>query len=249
MPAKTELEKRDRGLIAFTILSGARDDAVASMKIRHVDLERRTVFHDAREGRTKNRKTHISTLFPVGDDFEEIVTDWVSFLTKDKLFGPDEPLFPATKIAVGPDGLFGAVGLDRVAWSNAGPIRHIFRQAFERADLPYFHPHSFRRTLGALGERLCRMPEDFKAWSQNLAHEGVLTTFSAYGTVLELNIVQNVDGGKYEIRRDGVVYYPIFEAAITVSQLKTLAIELANYIAQPTREDWDGKAIHRLIAA
>jgi integrase len=194
MPVKTELQKRDRALLAFTILSGARDDAIASMKIRHVDLERRTVFHDAREVRTKNRKTHISTFFPVGDDFEEMVTDWVAFLTKDKLFGPDEPLFPATKVAVGPDGLFGAVGLDRVAWTNAGPIRCIFRQAFERADLRYFHPRSFRRTFAALGERVCQTPEDFKAWSQNLAHEGVLTTFSAYGAVAAQRQAEIING-------------------------------------------------------
>ena len=34
-----------------------------------------------------------------------------------------------------------------------------------------------------LGEQLCRTPEQFKAWSQNLAHENVLTTFSSYGEV------------------------------------------------------------------
>jgi hypothetical protein len=34
-----------------------------------------------------------------------------------------------------------------------------------------------------LGERVCRTPEQFKAWSQNLGHEKVLTTFSSYGEV------------------------------------------------------------------
>jgi hypothetical protein len=34
-----------------------------------------------------------------------------------------------------------------------------------------------------LGERVCRTPEEFKAWSQNLGHEQVLTTFSSYGEV------------------------------------------------------------------
>jgi hypothetical protein len=34
-----------------------------------------------------------------------------------------------------------------------------------------------------LGERLCRTPEEFKAWSQSLGHEQVLTTFSSYGEV------------------------------------------------------------------
>ena len=37
--------------------------------------------------------------------------------------------------------------------------------------------------LSLLGEKLCRTPEEFKAWSQNLGHEKVLTTFSAYGAV------------------------------------------------------------------
>lgn len=34
-----------------------------------------------------------------------------------------------------------------------------------------------------LGQQVCKSPEDFKAWSQNLGHEGVLTTFTNYGAV------------------------------------------------------------------
>ena len=49
--------------------------------------------------------------------------------------------------------------------------------------MPYFNPHSFRNTLVRLGETRCQTPEDFKAWSQNLGHEGVLTTFYSYGEV------------------------------------------------------------------
>jgi hypothetical protein len=30
---------------------------------------------------------------------------------------------------------------------------------------------------GRLGGRLCKSPEEYKAWSQNLGHEHVLTTF------------------------------------------------------------------------
>ena len=35
----------------------------------------------------------------------------------------------------------------------------------------------------ALGETRCQTPEQFKAWSQNLGHEGVLTTLTSYGAV------------------------------------------------------------------
>ncbi len=68
-------------------------------------------------------------------------------------------------------------------WRNAAPIRAIFRQAFTTAGLPYFNPHSLRNALIQFGQELCRTPEDFKAWSQNPGHEGVLTTFRSYGAV------------------------------------------------------------------
>jgi integrase len=183
MPARSDLEKRDRALVAFAILSGARDDAIASMLVRHVNVAQRTVIQDAREVRTKNRKTFTSTFFPVGSDIEAIVVYWISFLTKERLFGPDDPLFPATRVAVSEEGLFVAVGLNRVGWRNATAIRRIFQAAFERPDLPYFNPHSFRKTLAAVGEKLCQSPEEFKAWSQNLGHEKVLTPFISYGSV------------------------------------------------------------------
>ena len=47
--------------------------------------------------------------------------------------------------------------------------------------MPYFHPHRFRKTQARLGEQICRTPEEFKAWSQNLGHKKVRTTFSSYG--------------------------------------------------------------------
>src|SRR5262249_53133278 len=43
--------------------------------------------------------------------------------------------------------------------------------------------HSFRKTLALLGGQICKSPEEYKAWSQNLGHENVLTTFSSYGDV------------------------------------------------------------------
>lgn len=184
MPTSTDVEKRDRALIAFTILSGARDQAIASMSLRHLDCASRKVLQDARDDvQTKNRKSFISTFFPVGADVESIVVDWTAFLTKERLFGPDDPLFPATRVDLNASGAFEVTGLDRKNWRNAGAIRRIFRKAFEDAGLPYFNPHCFRNTLTQLGEKLCPTPEAFKAWSQNLGHEHVLTTFTSYGPV------------------------------------------------------------------
>jgi hypothetical protein len=81
-------------------------------------------------------------------------------LRTDKLWGMDDPLFPATKIAVGDDLRFAVVGLDRKHSSSAGPIRGIFRSAFAVAGLPYFNPHSFRKTLALLGGQRCKTREE-----------------------------------------------------------------------------------------
>lgn len=109
--------------------------------------------------------------------------DWIRYLKEELLWGNDDPLFPKTNVIVGEDRVFKPSGLKREHWSNASPIRTIFREAFETADLPYFNPHSFRNTLVTLGQQLCQTPEEFKAWSQNLGHEDVLTTLYSYGEI------------------------------------------------------------------
>jgi integrase/recombinase XerD len=111
------------------------------------------------------------------------VVDWVNYLKAVLLWGNGDPLFPKTQVINGEDRVFIASGIKPEHWSNATPIRTIFREAFEAAGLPYFNPHSFRKTLVTLGEQHCQTPEEFKAWSQNLGHEKVLTTFYSYGEV------------------------------------------------------------------
>ena len=183
MPTATDVNLRDRALIAFTLLTGARDGAIASLRVKHVDLVEGKVVQDAREVHTKFSKSFSTWFFPVGDEVRETVATWMAYLTTDKLFGPSDPLFPATRVTQNEDYQFQASGLSRAQWSNATPIRAIFKEAFTGAGLPYANPHSFRKTLAQLGERLCHTPEEFKAWSQNLGHEQVLTTFSSYGQV------------------------------------------------------------------
>ena len=100
-----------------------------------------------------------------------------------KLWGNDDPLFPGTNISQDANRRFVASGVKREHWSSAGPIREIFREAFASAGLQYFNPHSLRKTLARLGGTVCQSAEEYKAWSQNLGHEGVLTTFLSYGQV------------------------------------------------------------------
>jgi integrase len=75
LPATTDIQRRDRSLIAFTILTGARDGAIASFKLRHVDIDEGKIDQDAREVQTKLSKSFITTFFPVGNDIRAVVFD------------------------------------------------------------------------------------------------------------------------------------------------------------------------------
>jgi site-specific recombinase XerD len=183
MPSETEVNKRDRALVAFTDLSGARDRAIISFRLKHVDIDRNLIEQDARDVRTKRAKTFTTWFFPVGDDIRQIVVEWVKFLREEKGFGPDDPLFPKTKVAPGRDLEFHAVTIDRAPWANANPVRSIFHGACALAGLAYFNPHSLRNTLVQFAYELKLDAERFKAWSQNLGHESCLTTFSSYGQI------------------------------------------------------------------
>lgn len=183
MPDGTDQERRNRALVAFAILTGARADALASFKLKHVDLERSAVVQDARDVRTKFSKTFTTWFFPVGGEALGIVTNWIGWLRHEQQWGDDDALFPATLNGIGPDGGFVAAGLSRNGWNTTQPIRDIFKTGCAVAGLPYFNPHSVRDMLAQLGERVCKTPEEFKAWSQNLGHNGVLTTLTSYGTV------------------------------------------------------------------
>jgi hypothetical protein len=81
MPATTDIERRDRALIAFTILTGARDGAIASFKLRHIDMAEGKIDQDAREVQTKFSKSFVTAFFPMGDDRIRSSTDERKLLT------------------------------------------------------------------------------------------------------------------------------------------------------------------------
>jgi hypothetical protein len=59
--------------------------------------------------------------FPVSDDIRAVVSDWVLYLRGQKLWGLDDPLFPATKVEVGATSQFEATGLERKHWAQRWP--------------------------------------------------------------------------------------------------------------------------------
>ncbi|MCC0034394.1 MAG: hypothetical protein H6887_03880 [Hoeflea sp.] len=93
------------------------------------------------------------------------------------------PLFPKTENRFGKDGTTPEAHLGREGWANADPIRKLFKEACKAGGMPDFKPHSLRHMLARIGEQRAASAEDMKAWSQNLGHESMLTTFTSYGQV------------------------------------------------------------------
>lgn len=183
MPAATVIERRDRALVAFLFLSGSRESAAISLRLGNVDLRNACINFDGKVVDTKFGKSFTTGFYPIGGAAEQIARDWIAELRTDHLFSDADPLFPKTEVRPGPDQRFQAVGVLRMPWSSPSSAVRIFKDAFRNAGLPPFSPHRVRDTLAELASEHCRTPEDYKAWSQNMGHEDVLTTFRSYGSV------------------------------------------------------------------
>jgi len=113
MPKKTALERRDAALIALAAMTGARVGALRSFQHGHVNRQEGYLEQDARTVQTKFGKTFRSYFPPVSEQALAIFSEWHRELEQNHLWGPADPLFPATEIGLGSDGGFVPVGLSR----------------------------------------------------------------------------------------------------------------------------------------
>ncbi len=180
MPNATIIDRRNKAVFAFLMLTGARDGAIASLKLKHIDLVEGQIFQDPREVQTKNGNTFYTWFFPVADEYRECFEAWAIELREDHLLGPDDPLFPKPKIEIIKGVGFQATGLSSDGYSNAQFIRNLIKDTFVNAGLFPFVPHSFRKTLVKYGDQVCETREQFKAWSMNLGHAHIATTLGSY---------------------------------------------------------------------
>jgi integrase len=195
MPFEDEFQKRDKALFAFFMLTGIRDGAAASLKIKHVNVELGHVFQDAREVKTKAAKTIHCQFFPVDPTYRACFTEWMAYLREVKLFGPEDALFPKANTKPMPGKGFTNLGLARTGYSSGAKLNTIIRGAFAAVQMPQFTPHAFRKTLTHYGNEICKGPEAFKAWSMNLGHDSVTTTINSYlpvNTERQIEIIRDM---------------------------------------------------------
>jgi integrase len=183
MPAETVINSRDRALFALALITAARISALASFRLGNLNVEQGFIDQDARTVRTKAAKTFRTFFMPVDEHAHSIVADWATELEHHHLWAPTDPLFPKTRMGLDQQGGFAALGITRESWASGDRAREIIQGAFFAVGLPRFHPHSIRHALIRHAMSLDLSPEEMKAWSQNLGHTDVLTTFLSYGRV------------------------------------------------------------------
>ncbi len=183
MPSETAIQKRDRAMMALSAMTAIRVTAMTTLKLKHYDPRRRLILQQPDQVETKFSKRIDTFLMPISERFEVIFLDWLDYLETVELFGPGDPMFPATQIGQDEDCQFMPVGLTREHWKGAGSARKIIKTAFEAANLPPFTPHSFRTMQVSEIYRRKLDAATIKAVSQNLGHEQVLTTLISYGKI------------------------------------------------------------------
>src|SRR6056297_2516031 len=191
-----DVERRDKAIFSLFMMTGARAGALTSLRLGHVDLVEGLIFQDGRDVNTKASKTFESWFLPVAPMYRQHFQSWVEYLWDEKLFGPQDALFPKLILDMS-EGKFRRAGMDREPYANSQKANTLFRGAFLSAGLHPFSPHSVRKTLAMLGDELCQTMEARKAWSQNLGHENLATTVSSYMPVSrerQASIIKNMSG-------------------------------------------------------
>jgi integrase/recombinase XerD len=191
---KNDIDRRDRAMISFALITGMRIAAITTLSMKNFDAENKLIDQNpADKVKTKNSKRILTTFFPVNwDEPERYFMEWYDNL-KSKGFQPNDPIFPATLSNMNPDKLaYSRSEISKKFWSGTNGARKIFEKRCIYANLTYFTPHSFRHLIVAVMEKLRLTEEDKKAISLNLGHSKVATTFGTYGNMSNKDAVEIV---------------------------------------------------------
>jgi integrase len=180
---KSEIDKRDRAVLCLALITGMRISAITTLRMKNFYLENKQIDQNPADGvKTKNSKRILTTFFPIGwEEPEKYFLEWYEYL-KSKGFQPNDPIFPATKNDFIADKCgYSKEYIGNEFWSGTSGARKIFEKRCKNADLPYFHPHSFRHLIVSFMSEARLTEKEKKAISLNLGHSNIGTTFGSYG--------------------------------------------------------------------
>jgi integrase len=178
-----EIDMRDRALLSFSLITGIRISAITTLKMKNFNKQEKIIDQNPADGvKTKNSKRILTTFFPIKwEEPEKYFMEWYEHL-EEKGFSDEDPIFPATLNAISKDKkIYSKELVDKRFWSGTNSARKIFEKRCKNADVPYYHPHSFRHLIVSVMSKAKLTEEEKKAISLNLGHANTGTTFGSYG--------------------------------------------------------------------
>jgi integrase len=189
MPSCTLVEMRSRAIFALAFLGALRADTLASLRLRHVQIEQRLIIQDGAASRTKAGKSINIYWFPIAKTFEEIVVEWIERLRM-LGFQDDDALFPDTKWLKHKVELAKQIPI----MSTTYAVTDAFKVASRGLTVPYT-PHAAKHTIGAERDARPLTHQERKAWSLNMGHETEQITERHYATMPEdqrFEVLENI---------------------------------------------------------
>lgn len=183
MAKRSLMEKRARAMFALAFLGALRADTLVSLRIHHIDMDRRLIIQDATVVRAKNGKSLNVRWFPIQKSFAETVVDWVMTL-KNSGFRDQDALFPSSAWLTGKKNPKKPDRETIVPMSTTHAVKEAFAIASLNSSIKYT-PHSAKHAIGAERDKRPLTHEQRKAWSQNMGHETEQITQSYYGKLTD----------------------------------------------------------------
>ncbi len=189
MPSASLTEMRSRAIFAVAFLGALRADTIASLRLRHIQIEQRLIIQDGAVSRTKAGKSITIFWFPIAKTFEEIVVEWIERLRM-LGFQDNDALFPDAKWLKHKVELAKQIPI----MSTTYAVTDAFKVASRGLTVPYT-PHAAKHTIGAERDARPLTHQERKAWSLNMGHETEQITERHYGTMPEdqrFDVLENI---------------------------------------------------------
>ena len=202
-PVNSDVDRHDKALLCFLLLSAGRVDAVRTLPLGALNPKTLDLVQDPTEGvHTKRNKYIRSTLFRFNEQYLNIITDWLKFLIEEKKFKPTDPLFPKLEPSTENKTLY---VLSNEYYSSQNKINQIIAQRCKDKNIPPYSAHEFRHLAVDTAFRLARSGRDIKAISQNIGHTHLSTTLKQYANMQPQEYMQIIKGLTFRIEEQARV--------------------------------------------
>lgn len=185
-------KRRDLAALAFIFLSGMRGGAFVTLPIRSVDLVNNCVYQYPEWGvMTKNSKAGVTYLLPI-PQLLDVVREWDTYV-RAHANNHNVAWYASMDnlgLAIKPDDVVSGIAVA----GRRGALYQGFRELCDLAGVAWKSPHKLRHGHGVYGLRHANNMEEYKAVSQNMMHDSVVTTDRTYSGLLNNDVGKIISG-------------------------------------------------------